>query len=377
VTRRTWLVAGLAAFVIITAYAFRVRDGMTDFAVNYRAGQRLEAGETLYQIADGHWMFKYLPASALIYLPLGHLPIEAAKVTWFAISLLALAWSFSLVGQLVPLPHRRHLMLLSGLVLAKYFLHELRLGQINILVMTVMLLGIRALPDDAEARGTGGAGALVGVATALKPYAAVFFPYLILRRNWVGVAAGVIVLAVALMAPAIFYGVAGNFHVLREWAQTLSQSTPALLTNNDNVSVLAFFAKWMHSPALALTASAVAVAALALLMLAVVLRGRGVPNRSVLEGALLLTLVPLISPMGWDYTFLSSLLAVALIINAFDRFPRAAQLLLGVNFAMIALAVFDVLGRRAYAAFMQWSVTTVNFLVVVFALGYLRFRARL
>jgi hypothetical protein len=35
------------------------------------------------------------------------------------------------------------------------------------------------------------------------------------------------------------------------------------------------------------------------------------------------------------------------------------------------------MGRRAYTAFMQWSVTTVNFLVVVIALAYLRFRSEL
>ena len=117
--RRT-LIAGLAVLVIVGSYTVRIRGGMADFAVNYRAGQRLEAGETLYQTADGHFMFKYLPASALVYLPLGHLPIEIAKATWFAISLLALIWSFALVRQLVPPPHRRYLLPLTALVLAKY-----------------------------------------------------------------------------------------------------------------------------------------------------------------------------------------------------------------------------------------------------------------
>jgi hypothetical protein len=32
------------------------------------------------------------------------------------------------------------------------------------------------------------------------------------------------------------------------------------------------------------------------------------------------------------------------------------------------------MGRELYAAFMQWSVTTVNFVVVVLALAYLRHR---
>jgi hypothetical protein len=126
-----------------------------------------------------------------------------------------------------------------------------------------------------------------------------------------------------------------------------------------------------------LVASGVVLAAFGVLMLTVIIRGGGDRARTVLECAMLLTLIPLVSPMGWDYTFLLALLAVALLLNAFDAFPRGAQVVLAVNFAVIALAVFDIMGRRAYAAFMQWSVTTVNFALVVTALAYLRFRTEL
>src|SRR5215510_703694 len=101
---RRAVVAVFLVLLAVTSYTARIHKGMVDFGVNYRAGQRLMAGETLYQTADGHFMFKYLPVSALIYLPLGLLPIESAKATWFAISIVALVWSFVLVRALVPLP---------------------------------------------------------------------------------------------------------------------------------------------------------------------------------------------------------------------------------------------------------------------------------
>ena len=56
---------------------------MADFEVNYKAGGRLLAGETLYRTADEHWQFKYSPFSALVYLPLSLLPLPAAKAIWF------------------------------------------------------------------------------------------------------------------------------------------------------------------------------------------------------------------------------------------------------------------------------------------------------
>ena len=64
---RRWRLAlfALSTVAIVAIYAVRVRTGMADFRVNYRAAQRLLAGQTLYERADAHWMFKYLPASAI------------------------------------------------------------------------------------------------------------------------------------------------------------------------------------------------------------------------------------------------------------------------------------------------------------------------
>jgi hypothetical protein len=369
-----WLLAALAVLLLSAAYAVRIRSGMVDFSVNYQAGQRLGAGETLYRASDGHYMFKYFPSSALIYLPLTALPLEAAKALWFAISVGALVWMFRMTRQLVPHPHVRRLWLLPGLILAKFFLHELRLGQINILLTAIMLSGFLALGRGDSARHQLTAGVSAGLAMALKPYAALLLPYFILTQRWKSVAAAVGVLLAALAIPALFYGVAGNLSVLRQWADTLSQSTPGLLANNDNVSVIAFFTKWTGDPGLALTLTAIVLGALAILATAAILRGRGDPHAPALDGALVLTLIPLVSPLGWDYTFLMSLPAVTLIVNDFRSFPVAARVVLAANFAVVALALYDTMGRQAYAQFMQWSVTTVNFIIIVCALAYLRFR---
>ena len=94
----------------------------------------------------------------------------------------------------------------------------------------------------------------------------------------------------------------------------------------------------------------------------------------VTEYAMLLVLIPLVSPLGWDYTFLMAILAVTLLVNYFYEFSLSARIVLAANFAAIALALYDTLGRQAYAVFMQWSVTTMNFVVVLGYLAYLRAR---
>jgi alpha-1,2-mannosyltransferase len=369
---RSWPLLALFLVLASAAYVGRVRHEMVDFSVNHQAGQRLARGETLYQTSDGHYMFKYLPASALVYLPLGMLPLDAAKPIWFAISLAALLLSFRVVRQLVQTGGARYLWIIPALILAKYVLRELSLGQINLLVTLVMLCATLAMVHKGDPRADMAAGALVGVATALKPYAAVLFVYLAVTGRWRGAASGLAVLLAALTAPALFYGIEGNVRVLGDWAATLAESTPNQLTNNDNVSVWAFFMKWMGDPTRTLAPTLAVIGVLAATMLWVIVRGRGLPRAAVLEMAMLLTLIPLVSPMGWDYTFVMALMAVTLIVANFAAFPQVARVILALNFAAIALTIYDVMGRQAYATFMQWSVTTINFVIVVAATAYLR-----
>jgi hypothetical protein len=368
----------IAVFVaaLSAAYVFGIRwnHGMADFAVNYRAGQRILRDETLYQVADGHYMFKYFPSAALIYAPFTALPIELAMALWFLLSLGSLILACRLVGRLVPRRPNAYPLIFAGLILAKYILHELRLGQINVLVMLVMLASIEALLGSPGWRAELISGALAGVAIAIKPYAAVLVLYLIATLRWRSVLAALGALALCLMLPAAFYGVAGNFGELREWASTLSGTTPSLLTNPDNVSVLAFFTKWLGDPARAVRPTIVVLGVLAALTMAVIVAGWRRRDACVLDGALILALITLISPLGWDYNFMMALLAVAMILNNRFAFPKPIQWLIIANFAIIALALYDTMGRTAYGVFMHWSVTTINFCIVALALAYLRFR---
>jgi alpha-1,2-mannosyltransferase len=364
----------LVAFSAAYLFGIRWNHGMADFAVNYRAGQRIVAGETLYRTADGHYMFKYFPAAALIYAPFTALPIELAMVCWFLLSLAAFIAMFRIVDRLIPKKHVPYLLAIAGAILAKYMLHELRLGQINVFVTLIMLAALGALGRTPRWRAELVAGALAGVAVAVKPYAALLVLYFLTTFRWRSVLAAMGALALCLVLPSAFYGAAGNLAELREWAGSLSDSTPALLTNVDNVSVLAFFTKWLGDPGRAVQPTLIVLGTLALLTLAVIVAGWRRRDAFVLEGALILTLIPLISPLGWDYTFLMALLAVALIVNHRSTYASPVQWLLAANFAIVALALYDTMGRTVYGAFMRWSVTTINFVVVILALAYLRVR---
>jgi len=67
------LAAGIVLFI------WRGNRSMADFTVNYKAGDRILHGETLYRVQDEHYQFKYSPYCALIYLPLALLPLPRPR----------------------------------------------------------------------------------------------------------------------------------------------------------------------------------------------------------------------------------------------------------------------------------------------------------
>ncbi len=372
-------VAGALVLLCVALFVVRVRKEMEDFQVNAKAGARLTWGESLYRAEDGHYQFKYPPFAAMLYAPLAALPLPSAKAVWFALILAASLGIFAISLKLArdkskPAPWAAWLPLL---VLGRYFFREIELGQINAIITFLLLamIGLLAMAEEKDSLGAeAGAGILWGLSVALKPYALIFLPYFLIKKRLRTLAAGAATLVAAFILPALFYGLKGNLIVHREWVATLSQSTPGLLTSQDNASLLALFTKWTGRPELALRLWIVGLAVLAVLTLIAVRRGRRQENPVPLEGGLLLLLIPLVSPLGWDYTFLSAVLAVSLVARRFRDLPVSLRGLSAAALLIIPLSLYDILGRRTYARFMSFSVITVCFLVLTAAVLVLRFK---
>ena len=370
----------LFAFIILLSlFLLKVKEHMIDFEVNYKAGKRLRGAASLYQIEDGHFMFKYLPSSALLYLPLSFLPLNAAKAIWYFIVVFCLCSLVYVSKKILPSEEEKpvYLLIFPPLILAKFFLRELHLGQINALVTMILLFMIwfliyekNTMPSQKDIY----AGLLWGVATALKPYALIFLPYFLLKKKWKSLLSGVGFLFLALLIPAAFYGFRGNIIILREWISTLSRSTQALLDSQDNISIIAFFMKWTGNQNISLLLSGLVIATLAFLVLTVILKGRKIDRASVLECSILLILIPLISPLGWDYTLLMSVLGITIIIHNFSGYSKFWRGVLVFNLFIITFSLYDIMGRDFYARFMSWSVITINFLILIGYLMHLRFR---
>ncbi len=373
------LVFFLAAVFLASLFLFKEKLHMRDFEVNYTAAKRVRMGEPLYQTQDGHYMFKYLPSSALLYLPLSFLPLDVAKGIWFLVVVLSL-------GSLVYVSKRLldsktikpiFLFIFPPLILLKFFLREIQLGQINAVVGLVLLFMVWVLVSekiDSFSKREVYGGLLWGAATALKPHALIFLPYFLVKKNWRSPLSGLSFLALSLLVPAFSYGIHGALDLLSAWWATLSRSTPRLLTSQDNISILAFFMKRTGNQKISLLLFGLTAVLLVSLVFVMILRSKKSVRSIVLECSVLLICIPLISPLGWDYTLLVSVLGLMVILNDFFHYSKFWRGFLVVNCFIIGFSLYDLMGRKLYAAFMSWSVITVDFLILIGYLAFLRFR---
>ena len=371
-SRVVTLLVVCATFFLALLFVSKVSRKMPDFAVYWTAATRARAAEPLYRIEDGHYQFKYLPAFAVLAIPLSAATLESAKAIWFLTSVGSLA--ALIVLSLRFLPERRKptwfLVVITLGVMLKFYGHELVLGQMNALFAVIVASAILALRGGNEWV----AGALIALAIVVKPYAIIFLPWLLLRgqRGSIGAATAGTILALAI--PAAVYGVHGDIELHRNWWETVSSSTAPNLTNADNVSIAAMWTKWIGAGGLATILTAgTSVVILAVTLLACLNRS-SVSFPEGLEAALLLTVIPLLSPQGWDYVFLVSTPAIMLLVNYDDLNPLFSRLVIRVALTAIGLSVYDILGRAAYGRFMSLSIITLCYFVVVGGLWGLRRR---
>ena len=129
------------------------------------------------------------------------------------------------------------------------------------------------------------------------------------------------------------YGWTGNLDLLGELVRTLRTSTTPNLLNNDNVSIAAMWAKWVGPGSLATGFAWLTIAGTLALAIDVWRRRQAVPAPDYLESALLMLLIPLLSPQGWDYVLLLATPAVVCLVDRWREFTRLWQWGLGVAHA--------------------------------------------
>ena len=370
---RSWIWPVLLLALAMVMYVAKVRTEMRDFRVYQTAAVRALDAEPLYRADDGHYQFKYLPAFALAMAPFAWVPLELAKPIWFGVSVvlvwLLVAWSIK------GLPERRRstqaLAWLTVLFMGKFYARELNLGQSNVLLGVVLVAAVLAVQQGRPAW----AGTLVGVGIFIKPYAVIMLPWLLPAAGLTSVVVAAVVIAMGLVLPVPVYGWQGNLDQLLGWYHTVTDTTAPNLLIADNVSFATTWAKWIGAGPLATQLAVVSVvAALALVVWATWQRA-SVSSPAYLEFGLLMLLVPLISPQGWDYVLLLATPAVVCLVDRFDLTSTGWRIATALALAFMSFTIFDLIGRTLYFRLMAINVVSVCAITLFVCLAHLRRRA--
>lgn len=187
----------LAVFAAALAFAAEplLTGRETDFRAYFEAAEALRGGHEPYA---GVHPYLYPPLLAVVLVPVTFLPPAAAAWVWGAASAAALAASSARVAK------GSARVLVLALLFAPFAATQWNL-QANAFVLLLLVLARDWLDAGFEATG----GALLGVSIALKPFALLALPALVLAGRWRAalVAAGAALFPFVLLVP--FTGVSG------------------------------------------------------------------------------------------------------------------------------------------------------------------------
>ena len=179
---RQWItlaVYGVLGLELAAVIVFAATYNALDFRIYMWGGHAVLQDGRLYQaLAYGHW-FTYSPFAAIVYVPAAALPLAVARVLWDLLTVAALAYSCVLILKLAG--YRPSRIRMAGMLAAAMALdpvwQTLFLGQINLILLALILIDIRRVTQGRTA------GIGVGIAAAIKLTPAIFIVFFLLARR--------------------------------------------------------------------------------------------------------------------------------------------------------------------------------------------------
>ena len=267
------------------------------------------------------------PHFHLILLPLAPLSARWALVVWGIVSLVCLALSLRLIARdsgIVLTPWGRRLAVLAFLGCAALGAVALT-GQVSFL----LLLPVTLAWSGARRGKWAEAGIYLGLAMSVKPFLAVFLPYLVLRRRFVALATAVGAGTAAFLIGLGVFGWAAH----RSWIAGLSAVSWEWVAMNASVlgflkRVLApslYYEPLLEAPGLITPVWLLLSGAIGVVTLAVAAADSD--ERAVDRAfALLLLAALLVSPLGWTYYWWLALGPMAAVVaSQWGRDARAER----------------------------------------------------
>ena len=381
---RPWL--GLAFILIVClsflfAEAINHRLWLSDFEVYYKAAYRLINAENLYRHSeDGHYIFKYSPVSALIFIPFTLFSFGVAKIIYwlFLTGIIILNFYISVrllspkIGLKPDSKRTNVLYVLSALILALHFLRELHLGQVNYLLLFMYILVLSALIKERVIT----ASVLLSLSLFIKPFGLIFLPYLIYRKKFKALLMVGISSVVWSFIPLLFYKNWNLFiHQYYAWFNEIGIEMghkQALLANANHTlfSVIARFTPlrfFLSDPSFTpFYQFAILVALLFFFYKAFNLSSKNmIVENTILDFYLIVGFIPLLAFTSENAFVFEQLLVIAVLFY-FKLLSTPDKILAILSFVLIGGNFAELLGYRLSAFLDNNSFVSIGAMLLMF-----------
>jgi hypothetical protein len=385
---RWWLSLPIIFSVLMILMLFEIKNHRfraNDFKVYHRAAGRLLNGENLYRPdIDGHYYFKYSPTAAVFFIPSAVLPFSAAKVLHWIVMAFVVCLGFYLSLKMArpdfadaPPQVINNLLLLIGVIVGVHMEREFFLGQVNHILL-VLYIGMIYLIS----KGKNLIPSLLWAGSIfIKPFGLIFLPYYIIKKKLRLVALFFAFLAILAVLPLPFTGAAAFGNQYHHWLTELTTelSTRESLLQNENDTVFSILARYTpfrlldFTPRITIIFQLVILAMIAVSFLSILILGCDLERGYVLEGAFLISMIPLLSFTNhYAFGFIELMIFVIVVNwNSLSKWTRIAAI---VGFVATGMNMHDLWGGRIWQFLNEISLVAIGAIILLFVLSSLRLR---
>jgi hypothetical protein len=369
------------------------RFWLSDFEVYYKAANRILHSQNLYQIsADGHYVFKYSPTSAIYFVPFIIFPFAIAKfVYWLFLTSIIVLGFYLCIKILKPslftnqdVKSINTITLLATSILAIHFLRELHLGQVNYLLLFLYITALYFYKKQKRTIFS----LILAISIFIKPFTFIFIPYLIVKKKYPELLMFACFTLVLFLLPFLFYGSIET--TLGQYQQWLSELRIELshkqgLLENANHTIFSVFARYTPIRFLLINGRILFVYQIVMLIAIGIsfiwftkINSKNISDEqqhyfSIIEFSLLVSFIPLLAFTS-ENAFIFSQILVFIILLHYKSLKNYEKGLAIVAFIFIGGNFGELIGSEMSKIFNDFSLITFGTLILIYLLYVLRIR---
>lgn len=363
------------SLIFLLLEVYNGRFWQSDFTVYYKSATRLLGGENLFQITeDGHYVFKYSPVSALLFIPFTIINIGISKYFyWIFLTGIIISnfyMSTILASRIngVKNLNLNKIIILGALILVVHFQRELHLGQVNQILFFFYLLMIRYIIKNKPWI----VGALLAISIFIKPFGLIFIPYFIVKGRYKELLATLVFFVSFFFLPLLFYSwemfISENALWYNELMVELGHKQDLMLSANHTIfSVFArytFIGLFLVTPLSVQIFQLTILSIIGILILWFIFLRKQKSNSEISEIALLISMIPLLSFTSQN-AFGFAGLTVMILLVYFNKLSKFGKISAITGFVFLGGNYYDIWGSTLSGFFNNISLVSIGTLILL------------